>query len=87
MADGSFRKKFRFLIYIFIGCGIGVLLRMLFVLAIITYRAVKGQREEEHEYSQVITIEPYEDAAHLPAYSADEKIKIITVEVPTEESK
>jgi len=68
-----------------LGCGIGVLLRMFFVLAIITYRAVKGQREEEHEYAQVVTIEQYEDAEHLPAYPADEKIKITTVEVPTDE--
>lgn len=60
---------------------------MFFVLAIIAYRAIKGQREEGHEYAQIVTIEQYEDAAHLPAYPADEKIKIVTVEVPTEESK
>jgi hypothetical protein len=60
---------------------------MFFVLAIVAYRAVKGQREEEHEYSQVVTIEQYEDAAHLPAYPADEKIMITTVEAPAEETK
>jgi len=70
-----------------LGCGIGVLLRMFFVLAVIAYRAVKGQREEEHEYSQIVTIEQYEDAAHLPPYPIDEKIKTVTIEVPTEETK
>ncbi|KIM45595.1 hypothetical protein M413DRAFT_442256 [Hebeloma cylindrosporum] len=70
-----------------LGCGIGVLLRMFFVLAVVAYRSVKGQREEEHEYSQVVTIEPFEDAAHLPPYPADEKIKVTTVEAPTEASK
>jgi hypothetical protein len=70
-----------------LGCGIGVLLRMFFVIAVLTYRAVKGQREEEPEYSQIVTIEHYEDGAHLPAYPADEKIMITTVEAPAEATK
>jgi len=73
-----------------LGCGIGVLLRMFWVLAIVTYRAVKGQREEEHEYSPVVIIEEYKDsAAPLPAYTypADEKVEIVTTKAPAEESK
>jgi hypothetical protein len=40
-----------------LGCGIGVLLRMFWVLAVISYRAVKGSRESETaqtEYSLVL---------------------------------
>jgi len=73
-----------------LGCGIGVLLRMFWVLAIVTYRAVKGQREEEHEYSPVVIIEEFKDsAAPLPAYTypADEKVEIVTTKAPAEESK
>jgi len=40
-----------------LGCGIGVLLRMVWVLAVISYRAIKGGREPENtqtEYSFVL---------------------------------
>jgi hypothetical protein len=69
-----------------LGCGIGVLLRMFWVLAIVTYRAVKGQREEEHEYCPVVTIEG--SATPLPPYTypADEKVEL-TIKAPAEESK
>jgi len=82
VADGSFSLKLQFLNYVTTGCGIGVLLRMFFVLTIVAYRAFKGQREEEHEYSHIVTLEQYEDATPLPAYSypVDEKVKIATVE-------
>ncbi|KAJ7617983.1 hypothetical protein FB45DRAFT_933054 [Roridomyces roridus] len=40
-----------------LGCGIGVLLRMLFVLTVISYRLIRGQRSspanDEHEYTVV----------------------------------
>ena len=81
---------FQFLSSISTGCGIGVLLRMFWVLAVVSYRAFKGQREEDHEYSHVITIEEYEgSAAPLPPYTypADEKVEIVTVKAPAEESK
>jgi len=63
---------------------------MIWVFAIVTYRAVKGQSEEEHDYTPVVTIEEYEgSAAPLPAYTypADEKVEIVTIKAPTEESK
>lgn len=44
-----------------LGCGIGVLLRMLWVLALVSYRLIKGHKEEEHKYAEVIVAEPYED--------------------------
>ena len=62
---------------------------MFWVLAVVTYRAVKGHREEEHEYSPVVIIEQYEGSATpLPAYTypADEKVEIVT-KAPAEESK
>jgi len=58
-----------------LGCGIGVLLRMLFVLSVVMYRAVKGQRgEEQHEYSQITIIEEIvgNPKSSLPSY-VDEK--------------
>lgn len=70
-----------------LGCGIGVLLRMFWVLAIVTYRAIKGQREDEHEYEHVTIIEEYDDMPALispPAYTypVDEKIEIKEDEAP-----
>ena len=68
------------------GCGIGVLLRMLFVLAIVMYRAVKGQRgEEQCKYSQITIIEEYVESPKpslkfSPLSYADEKFPIKKVE-------
>lgn len=64
-----------------LGCGIGVLLRMIFVLAVVMYRAVKGQHgEEQHEYSQITIIEEFVDTPNFspPSY-LDEKV------IPVEE--
>jgi hypothetical protein len=44
-----------------LGCGLGVLLRMLWVLAVVAYRNIKGEREEEPEYSQITVIEEYDE--------------------------
>lgn len=78
-----------------LGCGIGVLLRMFFVLGLVMYRAVRGQREEQHEYSQITIIEEVVDtpksAPPSYTYPVDEKVPIVveTAEVPatTEGSK
>lgn len=61
-----------------LGCGIGVLLRMFFVLAVVIYRAVKGQRgEEQHEYSQITIIEEFVDSSKSsPPVYVDEKFPI-----------
>ena len=71
------------------GCGIGVLLRMLFVLAVVMYRAVKGQRDEEqHEYSQITIIEEFVDVpkSSPPSY-LDEKVPIEEIVDNTKSSK
>ncbi|GLB44992.1 hypothetical protein LshimejAT787_1900700 [Lyophyllum shimeji] len=58
-----------------LGCGIGVLLRMFWVLAIVSYRLIKGRREDENRYTEIFVVEEYEDAPPAPpTYTyADEK--------------
>jgi len=75
-----------------LGCGIGVLLRMLFVLSVVMYRAVKGHHgEEQHEYSIIEEIvDTPKSAPPSYTYPVDEKVPIVfeTVKAPstTEES-
>lgn len=62
-----------------LGCGIGVLLRMFWVLTVVTYRAIRGTRDDE--YTQVAVIEEYVDAEDIvappPTYTTvDEKDQI-----------
>jgi len=64
-----------------LGCGIGVLLRMVWVLAVISYRSIKGGREPENtqtEYSLVLDQSDMEPAEVIfvapPSYTnSDEK--------------
>jgi len=54
-----------------LGCGIGVLLRMFFVMAVLSYRMIKGQRspsEDEDEYT-VIDIDAEEIFVAPPQYT------------------
>jgi hypothetical protein len=58
------------------GCGIGVLLRMFWVLTVVTYRAIRGERDEEYTI-----IEEYKSAEDIvvppPTYTTiDEKNQI-----------
>jgi len=46
-----------------LGCGLGVLLRMFWVLSVITYRTFNGNRREEVEYT---VIHEYIDASETP---------------------
>jgi len=60
-----------------LGCGIGVLLRMFWVLAIISYRALNGSNDDETEYTHLV-VEEYPDAEEIvvapPTYTyIDEK--------------
>lgn len=45
---------------------------MFFVLAVVVYRVIKGQRDDQHEYSQITVIE----APPTYAYPVDEKVAI-----------
>ena len=60
---------------------------MVFVLAVVMYRAVKGQRGEEHEYSQITIIEEIVDNPNTspPSYR-DEKVPIIDETIQTPKS-
>jgi len=62
-----------------LGCGIGVLLRMIFVLGVVMYRAVKGRRgEDQHEYSEITIIEEFVDHPNnSPPSYLDEKAPIV----------
>ncbi|KAG6914678.1 hypothetical protein DXG01_015999 [Tephrocybe rancida] len=61
-----------------LGCGIGVLLRMFWVLAIVVYRLIKGPNDET-KYTQILVVEEFSapeplSAAAPPTYTfADEK--------------
>jgi len=59
------------------GCGLGVLLRMFWVLTVISYRLIRGSKEEEPKYTEIIVVEDYEDAPEYtvtPSYTyTDEK--------------
>ncbi|TFK44067.1 hypothetical protein BDQ12DRAFT_730183 [Crucibulum laeve] len=62
-----------------LGVGMGVLFRLVWVLCIIAFRAFRGEREQEHEYSPVTIITRY-DAEELlvppPNYTVDEKTPV-----------
>ncbi|KAF8802667.1 hypothetical protein BYT27DRAFT_7215182 [Phlegmacium glaucopus] len=79
-----------------LGCGIGVLLRMVWVIAVVMYRTVRGRSSDEHEYSQITIIEEIVDntpnsAPPTYTYPVDEKVATVvdSVKAPstTEESK
>ena len=71
----------------FLGCGLGVLLRMMWVLCVITFRAIRGRKVEETEYTIIHEyIEDDEAPTSAPpsyAYYIDEKVD---VKKDTEES-
>jgi len=63
-----------------LGCGIGVLLRMIYVFTVLVVRSFKGRSSDEVQYSRVVVIEDYEDAEQqitspppTYAYPIDEK--------------
>jgi hypothetical protein len=63
-----------------LGCGIGVLLRMFWVLAVVSYRAIKCTNDDDNEYTEIVFVEEVEELP-APAYTAsDEKAEIATPE-------
>jgi len=68
-----------------LGCGIGVLLRMFWVLAIIAYRVVKRRSpDEDDEYTHIVMFEEAEEAPAPPSYPVDEKLPIKEETKPVE---
>jgi hypothetical protein len=60
-----------------IGCGIGVLLRMVWVMCIITYRMIRGERDEETEYAELIFEHDAEELIVPPPRYNDEKVEAV----------
>ncbi|TFK60829.1 hypothetical protein BDN72DRAFT_778920, partial [Pluteus cervinus] len=66
------------------GCGIGILLRMLWVLLLVSYHSIRGDREEEqqrinHEikYTHILLeAEPAEVIFVQPPTYTDEKVAL-----------
>jgi hypothetical protein len=58
------------------GCGIGVLLRMVWVMGIIAYRMIRGERDEESDYTAIVFEQHAEYVAPPPQY-IDEKVETI----------
>ncbi|KLO16939.1 hypothetical protein SCHPADRAFT_901102 [Schizopora paradoxa] len=63
-----------------IGCGIGTLLRMLYVLIVVGYRSVRPGNSDDEEVD--IVFEEVEVLSAPPAYHADQKIAIAEEEKP-----
>lgn len=66
-----------------LGCGIGVLLRMFWVMAVVIFRAVRGGNSESNslsdEFDSIVFVEELDVAP--PAYHAEKRIE----EVPADE--
>jgi len=60
-----------------IGCGLGVLLRMFWVLSIVVYRTVKGQSDQDNQTHDYVPVLNQLDAEEIyvspPVYILDEK--------------
>ena len=74
------------MVSLFIGCGIGVLLRMVWVMVLVTARAFRGSRDEDAEYEEVI----FDDAEILvppPQYTMIEGTEAVPVPVDEKADK
>jgi len=62
-----------------VGCGLGVLLRMFFVLTVILYRSVRcgSQAEELAQYGIVLREDPEDIAVPPPHFIVDEKVALL----------
>ncbi|KAF8637291.1 hypothetical protein AX16_010821 [Volvariella volvacea WC 439] len=80
MSLGPFESK---VVAFVLGCGLGVLLRMIWVFGILGYRAVKGERaEDDQDYTHIIIDENDRHSAEVifiaPPEYTDEKAPIET---------
>ncbi|THH18663.1 hypothetical protein EW146_g2358 [Bondarzewia mesenterica] len=73
-----------------LGCGIGVLLRMIYVLALVTVRAIHGSRDSNEPTDvlyPVVLIEDAEDIVVAPPQYTDEKVTAAAETQDTEETQ
>jgi hypothetical protein len=64
-----------------LGCGIGVLLRMFWVMSVLVYRTVRGERPEEVSHGYIMFEHDAENNFVPPPEYTDEKVKVAEVEV------
>jgi hypothetical protein len=69
------------------GCGIGVLIRMIWVMTVLTFRAIRGTNEEQdsarYEYEEVLIAAPVLDAEEIfvaPPEYTDEKVELAALD-------
>jgi hypothetical protein len=67
---------------VMLGCGIGVLLRMFWVMAIVIARSFKGRgRSEDDEVEHILVFErDAEDIFVAPPEYTDEKVALVAVD-------
>ncbi|KAG1806065.1 uncharacterized protein BJ212DRAFT_1389254 [Suillus subaureus] len=70
-----------------LGCGIGVLLRMFWVMSVLVYRTVRGERPEEVSHGYIMFEHDAENNFVPPPEYTDEKVKIAEVEVQEIETR
>lgn len=70
-----------------LGCGIGVLLRMFWVMSVLVYRTVRGERPEEVSHGYIMFEHDAENNFVPPPEYTDEKVKVAEVEVQEIETR
>ncbi|KAG1725284.1 uncharacterized protein EDB91DRAFT_97126 [Suillus paluster] len=72
-----------------LGCGIGVLLRMFWVMSVLTYRTVRGERAEEVtlDHGYIMFEHDAENNFVPPPEYTDEKVKLAEVEAQEIETR
>jgi hypothetical protein len=65
-----------------LGCGIGVLLRMFWVLSVLAYRTIRGEREESQVREYVVLDQDVETIFIAPPQYSDEKQVVIEDQKP-----
>lgn len=68
--------------YFITGCGIGVLLRMFWVLSVLAYRTIRGEREESQVREYVVLDQDVETIFIAPPQYSDEKQVVIEDQKP-----
>lgn len=65
-----------------LGCGLGVLLRMFWVLSVLAYRTIRGEREESQVREYVVLDQDIETIFVAPPQYSDEKQAVIEDQKP-----
>lgn len=70
-----------------LGCGMGVLLRMFWVMSVLVYRTVRGERPEEVSHGYIMFEHDAENNFVPPPEYTDEKVKVAEVEAQEIETR